>query len=77
MLCAVRKHLKQEWFSVTKTQKKLQSNKESRLFQFDIEIVITVADPGGGAKGAMAPPSVPDKDYLLCTSWHFLFKKNF
>ena len=27
----------------------------------------------GGAKGAMAPP-VPDKDYLLCTSWHFLVK---
>ena len=20
------------------------------------------------------PPSVPDKDYLLCTSWHFLVK---
>ena len=20
-------------------------------------------------------PSVPDKDYLLCTSWHFLVKK--
>ena len=38
----------------------------------------SVADPGGGgAKGAMAPPSVPDKDYLLCTSWHFLFKKTF
>ena len=26
-----------------------------------------------GAKGAMASP-VPDKDYLLCTSWHFLIK---
>ena len=29
-----------------------------------------VADPGG----AMAPPPVTDKDYLLCTSWHFLVK---
>ena len=37
--------------------------------------IIPVADPGGGgAKGAMAPPSVPDKDYLLCTSWHFLLE---
>ena len=25
--------------------------------------------------GAMAPP-VPDKDCLLCTSWHFLVKNN-
>ena len=25
----------------------------------------------GGSNGAMPPP-VPDKDYLLCTSWHFL-----
>ena len=33
-----------------------------------------VADPGGGAKGAIPPPPVPDKDYLLCTSWHFLVK---
>ena len=30
-----------------------------------------VADPGGGA---MAPPPVPDKEYLLCISWHFLVK---
>ena len=29
-----------------------------------------VADPG---RGAMVPPC-PDKDYLLCTSWHFLVK---
>ena len=34
---------------------------------------LKVADPGG-AMGAMAPPSVPDKDYLLCTSWHFSVK---
>ena len=29
----------------------------------------------GMAKGAMPPPPVPDKDYLLWTSWHFLVKK--
>ena len=34
-----------------------------------------VVDPGG-AMGAMAPPSVPDNDYLLCTSWHFLVISN-
>ena len=28
----------------------------------------------GLAMGAMPPPPVPDKDYLLCTSWHFLVK---
>ena len=28
-----------------------------------------------GDQGGHAPPSVPDKDYLLCTSWHFLVKK--
>ena len=27
----------------------------------------------GGPRGP-CPPSVPDKDYLLCTSWHFLVK---
>ena len=37
---------------------------------------VAVADPGGGAKGAMAPPSVLDKDYLLCSSWHFLVKNS-
>ena len=38
--------------------------------------VKSVADPGGGGQGGHAnpPPSVPDKDYLLCTSWHFLVK---
>ena len=29
-----------------------------------------------GGQGGHGPPSVPDKDYLLCTSWHFLVKKN-
>ena len=28
-----------------------------------------------GGQGGHGPPSVPDKDYLLCTSWHFLVKK--
>ena len=36
----------------------------------------SVADPGGGHGGHGPPPSVPDKDYLLCTSWHFLVKNN-
>ena len=36
-----------------------------------------VADPGGGPRGPWPPPSVPDKDYLLCTSWHFLVKKSY
>ena len=36
-------------------------------------LLFSVADPGG--EGGHGPPSVPDKDYLLCTSWHFLVKK--
>ena len=27
----------------------------------------------GGGQGGHGPP-VPDKDYLLCTSWHYLLK---
>ena len=30
---------------------------------------------GGGPRGPWPPPPVPDKDYLLCTSWHFLVKR--
>ena len=30
----------------------------------------------GGPRGPWPPP-VPDKDYLLCTSWHFLVKNPF
>ena len=29
----------------------------------------------GGGQGGHGPPPVPDKDYLLYTSWHFLVKK--
>ena len=43
--------------------------------QYVPSALAAVADPGGG-HGAMAPPSVPDKDYFLCTSWHFLVKNN-
>ena len=30
---------------------------------------------GGGPRGPWPPPSIPDKDYLLCTSWPFLIKE--
>ena len=32
----------------------------------------TTAPSSGSGGGGMAPPSVPDKDYLLCASWHLL-----
>ena len=36
--------------------------------------MVSVADTGEG-QGGHGPPPIPDKDYLLCTSWHFLVKK--
>ena len=47
-------------------------------WQIPDDFIITdksVADPGGGPRGPWPPPSIPDKDYLLCTSWPFLIKK--
>ena len=48
-----------------------------REYSADVERerrILTVADPGGG-HGGHGPPCT-DKDYLLCTSWHFLVKNN-
>ena len=38
----------------------------------EYQVLFAVADPEGGHG---PPPSFPDKDYLLGTSWHFLVKK--
>ena len=48
---------------------------EEKWTIMDFSRKVAVADPGGGQGGHGPPPSVPDKDYLLCTSWHFLVKK--